>query len=70
MRSLDPPHSDVSQRRGQSLQVCLDLGKESLALAAEWRVYLKSAQELKYSDRDLAPSKQENPGVDFDVLAF
>lgn len=50
--------------------MCLDLGKESLALAAEWRVYLKSAQELKYSDRDLAPSKQENPGVDFDVLAF
>lgn len=43
-----------------------------IALAAEWQVYLKSAQDLKSSDRDLAPflSKQEKPGEDFDVLAF
>lgn len=46
--------------------------KESLALDAEWQIYLKTAQELKSSDRDLALffSKQENPGADLDVLAF
>ncbi|KAH8009702.1 hypothetical protein HPB51_019013 [Rhipicephalus microplus] len=48
------------------------LAEESLALAAEWQIYLKTAQELKTGDRDLAPfvSKQQNPGADFDILAF
>ncbi|KAH9366407.1 hypothetical protein HPB48_009315 [Haemaphysalis longicornis] len=44
----------------------------STSLAAEWKVYPKSGQDLKSSDRDLAPflSKQEKPGEGSDVPAF
>ncbi|KAH7971949.1 hypothetical protein HPB52_004380 [Rhipicephalus sanguineus] len=48
------------------------LADESLALAAEWQVYLKTVEEIKTSDKDLATflSKQETPGAGFDVLTL
>lgn len=72
VRCLDPLQIGcLSEKRSEFASVP-GLGEDSLALAAEWQVYLKSAQNLKCSDRDLARflSKQEKPGVDFDVLAL
>ncbi|XP_037523625.2 uncharacterized protein LOC119400687 [Rhipicephalus sanguineus] len=72
VRCLDPLQVGCLSKKRSELTGVPQLAGESLVLAAEWEVYLKSAQELKTSDRDLAPflSKQENPGADFDVLAF
>ncbi|XP_029838776.2 uncharacterized protein LOC115322563 [Ixodes scapularis] len=72
VRCLDPLQIGCLSEKRSEFAGVPGLGEDSLALAAEWQVYLKSAQELKSSDRDLAPflSKQEKPGEDFDVLAF
>ncbi|KAL1428208.1 hypothetical protein MTO96_002612 [Rhipicephalus appendiculatus] len=72
VRSLDPLQVGCLSKKRTELTGVPQLAEESLALAAEWQIYLKTAQELKTSDRDLAPfvSKQQNPGADFDVLAL
>lgn len=72
VRCLDPLQVGCLPEKRSEFGAVPGLGEESLALAAEWEVYLKSAQDLKSSDKDLAPflSKQQNPGEDFDVLAF
>ncbi|KAH7969858.1 hypothetical protein HPB52_022379 [Rhipicephalus sanguineus] len=72
VRCSDPLQVGCLSKKRSEFTGAPQLAGESLVLAAEWEVYLKSAQELKTSDRDLAPflSKQENPGADFDVLAF
>ncbi|KAH8026794.1 hypothetical protein HPB51_024909 [Rhipicephalus microplus] len=73
VRCLDPLQVWCLPQKRTELTSVPQLAEESLALAAEWQIYLKTAQELKTSDRDLAPSfvsKQQNPGVDFDILAF
>ncbi|KAH8031236.1 hypothetical protein HPB51_014072 [Rhipicephalus microplus] len=70
VRCLDPLQVWCLPQKRTELTGMPQLAEESLALAAGWQIYLKTAQELKTSDRDLAPfvSKQQNPGVDFDIL--
>nr|XP_037275711.1 uncharacterized protein LOC119168410 [Rhipicephalus microplus] len=72
VRCLDPLQVWCLPQMRTELKGMPQLAEESLALAAEWQIYLKTAQELKTSDRGLAPfvSKQQNPGADFDILAF
>lgn len=69
---LDPPQVRYLSEKRLEFANARGLGEDSPDIAAEWRVYLKTAQELKSSDRDFAPFlyQQERPGADFDVLAF
>ncbi|KAH8031759.1 hypothetical protein HPB51_020830 [Rhipicephalus microplus] len=72
VRCLDPLQVWCLPQKRTELTGVPQLAEESFALAAERQIYLKTAQELKTNDRDLAPfvSKQQNPGADFDILAF
>ncbi|KAH8030757.1 hypothetical protein HPB51_011597 [Rhipicephalus microplus] len=72
IRCLDPLQVWCLPQKSTELTGVPQLAEESLALAAEWQIYLKTAKELKTSNRDPSPfvSKQQNPGADFDILGF